>query len=80
MKWPVHIAKARFGELIERALKEGPQTITRGGKSIAVVVASKKNGQRRFRGMNLKELLAAAPLAGVTIRRSQDCGRTIGWR
>jgi len=43
MSWPRHIARARFGELVERALKEGPQTITLGGKSIVLVIARKKN-------------------------------------
>jgi hypothetical protein len=27
MKWQIHEAKARFAELVDRALKEGPQTV-----------------------------------------------------
>jgi prevent-host-death family protein len=30
--WSVAEAKARFSEMIERALTDGPQTITRKGK------------------------------------------------
>jgi antitoxin Phd len=38
MHWPMQQAKARLCELIDRALKEGPQTVTHHGKPVAVVV------------------------------------------
>jgi prevent-host-death family protein len=37
--WPMTEARARFGEVIERAEKEGPQTITGDGKDLAVVLS-----------------------------------------
>ncbi len=37
--WQVQEAKARFGEVIDRALTEGPQTVTRHGKPVVQVVA-----------------------------------------
>jgi len=37
--WQVQEAKARFGEVIDRALSEGPQTVTRHGKAVVKVVA-----------------------------------------
>ena len=37
--WQVQEAKARFGEVIDRALREGPQTVTRHGKAVVKVVA-----------------------------------------
>jgi prevent-host-death family protein len=36
--WPVQDAKARFSELLETCLKEGPQIVTRRGASAAVLV------------------------------------------
>jgi len=36
--WPVHDAKARFSELLETCLKEGPQVVTRRGADAAVLV------------------------------------------
>ncbi|HOB66785.1 type II toxin-antitoxin system Phd/YefM family antitoxin [Ottowia sp.] len=36
--WQVNEAKSRFSELLERAQREGPQTITRHGKPVARVV------------------------------------------
>jgi prevent-host-death family protein len=37
--WSVADAKARFSELIEMALAEGPQRVTRHGKNAVVVVS-----------------------------------------
>jgi prevent-host-death family protein len=56
--WQVHAAKARFSELLERALQEGPQMVTRRGKVAAVVVAvdAWRDLEARARP-SLKELL-----------------------
>ena len=37
--WQVQQAKNHFSELIERAVNEGPQTVTRHGKPVVRVVA-----------------------------------------
>jgi antitoxin Phd len=36
--WPVQDAKARFSELLETCLREGPQLVTRRGQKAAVLV------------------------------------------
>ena len=36
--WPVQDAKARFSELLDTCLKEGPQIVTRRGTEAAVLV------------------------------------------
>lgn len=36
--WPVQDAKARFSELLDACLKEGPQLVTRRGAEAAVLV------------------------------------------
>ena len=36
--WPVQDAKARFSELLETCLKEGPQMVTKRGAEAAVLV------------------------------------------
>jgi len=40
--WPVQDAKARFNELLDAALREGPQAVTRRGVETAVVVPYSK--------------------------------------
>jgi antitoxin Phd len=36
--WPVQDAKARFSELLDACLSEGPQVVTRRGTETAVLV------------------------------------------
>jgi prevent-host-death family protein len=36
--WPVQDAKARFSELLDRCVEEGPQIVTRRGVEAAVLV------------------------------------------
>ena len=59
-RWPVNDAKARFSELLETTLKEGPQIVTKRGVETAVVVpiAQWRQLQERARP-TLKELLLA---------------------
>ena len=57
-QWPVQDAKARFSELLDTALAEGPQVVTKRGVETAVLVPI---GQwRRIEGLarpSLKDLL-----------------------
>ena len=59
-KWPVQDAKARFSELLETALAEGPQIVTKRGVEAAVLLPfeewRKLEEQTR---PDLKELLLA---------------------
>lgn len=36
--WPVHDAKARFSQLLDACVSEGPQIVTRRGEEAAVLV------------------------------------------
>ena len=77
--WTLANAKARLSELVERASREGPQTITRKGRT-AVVVVSAEEWQRKIRRKgNLAEFFAASPLRGsrLKIERTKDKPREI---
>ena len=58
--WPVNDAKARFSELLETTLAEGPQIVTKRGIETAVIVPIEewRRLQERARP-TLKELLLA---------------------
>ena len=77
--WKVADAKARFSELIERALHEGAQEITRHGKRTAVVVSAAEWDRRADRKGSLVEFLDRSPLkdSGLTIERPQDLPRDV---
>jgi len=69
--WTVAEAKAKFSEIIARATSEGPQTITRRGRTAAVVVAAEEWQRKTKRVGNLAEFFAESPLreSGLKIRR-----------
>jgi len=69
--WTVAEAKAKFSEVIERAMSEGPQIITRNGHTTAVVVGADEWQRKTQRVGNLAEFFAASPLrnSGLKIRR-----------
>jgi prevent-host-death family protein len=60
MAWQLQDAKARFSELIEASLRDGPQVVTRRGVETAVVVPIEE--WRRLKSAarpTLKDLLLA---------------------
>jgi prevent-host-death family protein len=66
--WTVAEAKAKFSEIIERAMSEGPQTITRKGRTAAVVVGADEWQRKASRVGNLAEFFAASPLRGSGLK------------
>jgi prevent-host-death family protein len=77
--WAVAEAKARLTEVIDRAEADGPQTITRHGRRVAVVVSSEEWERKTKRRGNLAEFFAASPLRDVEIdlERVKDGPREI---
>jgi prevent-host-death family protein len=77
--WTVAEAKAKFSEIIERAMSEGPQTITRSGRTAAVVVGAEEWQRKTKRVGNLAEFFAESPLreSGLKIRRLKQRTRKI---
>jgi prevent-host-death family protein len=78
--WTVAEAKARLSKLIERARVEGPQTITRRGRSAVVVVSAEEWERKSKRTGNLAEFFAGSPLRGsdIDLGRRKDRPRKVG--
>jgi antitoxin Phd len=56
--WPVQDAKARFSELLDACITEGPQLVTRRGAEEAVLVPIEEwRRMTRDRSPSLKDLL-----------------------
>ena len=66
--WTVAEAKAKFSEIIERARSEGPQTITKKGRTAAVVVGAEEWERKTKRAGNLAEFFAGSPLRGAKLK------------
>ena len=77
--WTVAEAKAKFSEVIDRATKKGPQTVTRHGRTAAVVVAADEWERKTRRRGNLAEFLANSPLrrSNLRIERQKDRPRKV---
>ena len=75
--WTVAEAKAKFSELIDKAKSEGPQKITKHGRTTAVVVSADQWERKSERKGNLAEFLAASPLrgSGLKLKRLPVCLR-----
>jgi prevent-host-death family protein len=78
MSWQVQEAKKRFSELVERAVSDGPQIVTKHGRPTVAVV---EIGEfRRLSGttLNFKEFLMTAPdFSMLDLERSKELPREI---
>lgn len=77
--WTVAEAKARLSEIIERAQSSGPQTITKNGRRVVVVVDAQEWERKTRRSGNLAEFFAASPLrkSGLKIKRGKEARRRV---
>jgi len=57
MEWQLQQAKARFSELVQKAIEEGPQTVTRRGRPAVVVLSAEQFELMEKRQIDLKHLL-----------------------
>jgi prevent-host-death family protein len=62
--WAVAEAKAKFSEVVEQALNEGPQEITRNGKQAVTVISTKELEKLRKPKQSLSQFLLNSPLRG----------------
>jgi len=78
-QWTFEEVEASLSKVIDIAHSDGPQTITRNGRPIAVIVAAKEWERKTRRVGNLAEFFAASPLcdSGLQIKRLPGCLRKI---
>jgi prevent-host-death family protein len=78
-QWQLQEAKNRFSEVVDEALTHGPQTITRHGREVVVIVSAEEyRRMKRPKGSLLKCLQVPAEYAvELDISRSRDLPRDI---
>jgi prevent-host-death family protein len=78
MTWQLQEAKQRFSEVVRCALAEGPQTVTRRGEAVVVVLSAAEYARLSGRVADFKEFLLSAPdLGALTIERDTNAGRRV---
>jgi antitoxin Phd len=77
MAWQLQEAKAKFSELVQKAIEEGPQTVTRRGKPSVVVLSAEQFELMKKRQISLKDLLRSAPWHELEIERDKSPPRDV---
>lgn len=73
--WQIQDAKNKLSEVIVRALKQGPQLITRHGEKTVVVISYAEFEKLRKSQGKLSEFFSASPLAGIDLKRDKSLPR-----
>lgn len=73
--WQIQDAKNKLSEVIKRALKQGPQLITKHGEKTVVVISFAEYEKLRKSQGKLSEFFRASPLAGIDLTRDKSLPR-----
>jgi len=77
--WQLQDAKNRFSEVVQKALKNGPQMITRRGIKTAVIMSVKDYQKLTRPKKNIVDFFSKSPVQGVDLdlTRNRDTGREL---
>ena len=78
-EWQLQDAKNRLSQVVDRALHDGPQTITLRGKPSAVVVSFEEYRKLTMPRTGLSQFFRQSPLSEITLDldRSTDLSREV---
>jgi antitoxin Phd len=77
MQWQLQEAKAKFSELVQKAIDDGPQTVTRRGQPAVVVLSAEQFELMKKRQIDLKDLLPYLTADDMDLERSKDLPRDV---
>lgn len=78
MVWQLQSAKQKFSEVVDRAISEGPQVVTRRGRAVVVVLAVDAYRRLSEGGHDFKRFLRQAPdFELLELERSAETGRRV---
>ena len=77
--WQLQEAKSKFSELVERALANGAQIVTRRGRKTVVILPFEEYQRLANPAGSLSQFLLSSPLSGseLTIERDKHSPRDI---
>jgi len=80
MNWQLQEAKSKFSQVVNQALEEGPQVVTRHGKEVVVILSVEDYQKMVGPKPSLLQILLNSPLpdSGLEIERDkEDFGREL---
>lgn len=77
--WQLQEAKNRFSEVVDEALAHGPQTVTRHGREVVVILSIDEYKRMKQPQKNLFQFMQESPLYGLELdlARRKDLPRDI---
>ena len=75
--WPVQDAKNQFSQLVELARTAGPQTVTRHGEPVAVVLSADEYKRMARPKQTVLEFFRPLQGSGVRVERRRDLPRRL---
>jgi len=70
--WQIQEAKNKLSEVVDGALEEGPQILTRRGVEVAVVLSFSEYQQMKKGEASLLEFFQRSPLAELDLERDRS--------
>ncbi len=70
--WQLQEAKNKFSEVVDEALKHGPQIITKRGVETAIVLSYAEYRQMALTRKKLSDFFRESPLFGVDLDLTRD--------
>jgi len=75
--WPLQDAKNQFSHVVELAQTDGPQTVTRHGRPVAVVVSADEFKVLSRPKETILEFFAPLRGSGIRLTRNRDLPRKV---
>jgi antitoxin Phd len=70
--WQLQEAKSKFSEVVEEALANGPQLITKRGEEAVIVLSYLEYRKLMTSQQKLSEFFRESPLAGIDLELDRD--------
>ena len=80
MAWQLQEAKQKFSELVQRAIDDGPQVVTRRGETVVVVISVEEYRHLTGNKPSLAEFLMSGPNLGaldLDLARDHSLSRSV---
>ncbi len=71
-QWQLQDAKNRFSEVVDNAVQQGPQVVTKRGKEAVVIISIEQYRKMQQPKNTLVDFFQASPLKGVDLDLTRD--------
>jgi prevent-host-death family protein len=70
--WQLHDAKNKFSKVIDCAITQGAQIVTRRGKKVVVIMAFEEYKHLQRQNSSLAQFLLTSPFSGSELKITRD--------